>query len=292
MRHTRIAWIGLALVAGACSRSAADGASAETKPAVPAGNPTPVASTRAVTPPPSAPNWDYETEGPAKWASLAPQFATCAAGQHQSPVDLRGAREASAEDLRTNYKPAQLRVVHHAHMSDVVNTGHSVQVNGDGGDTITIGDERYVLLQYHFHSPGEHTVNGRTFPAELHLVHKAADGRLAVIGVLLEEGAENRAFDTIFAHLPKTKGEEVHLASVTVDADSLLPTARRSWRYDGSLTTPPCSEGVTWIVMQKPMPISAAQLDQLRSVLKPNNRPVQALHDRRIVSEPVQEIGQ
>lgn len=286
MRRTGILGSALVLVLGACSRPAADGAASAATPAASA----PAAPvTRAVKPPENAPHWDYEADGPAKWSSLSSQFAACSAGQHQSPVDLGEAKPAKPEELRTNFQPAELRVVHHEHMSDVVNTGHTVQVNGDGGDTISVGNERYVLLQYHFHSPSEHRVHGRAFPAEMHLVHKAADGRLAVIGVLFEEGADNHALDPILANLPARQGEETHLAHLTVDADDLLPASRQSWRYDGSLTTPPCSEGVTWIVMKEPVHISAAQLARLRSVLKPNNRPVQPLHGRSVVVERVEE---
>jgi carbonic anhydrase len=274
----------LAVVLAACTKPAPE---APPQAATPPTPPAPV--TRAVKPPAGAAHWDYETDGPAKWASLSPDFAACGAGKHQSPVDLTGAKPAKLTQLLTSFQPAELRVVHHEHMADVVNTGHSIQVNASGTDTVTIGEERFVLLQYHFHSPSEHHVNGRSFPAEMHMVHKAADGKLAVIGVLFEEGAENPALAAIGANLPKTKGEENHLAHVTVDADDLLPSSRTSYRYSGSLTTPPCSEDVTWIVMATPVTISSAQLATLRSVLTANNRPVQPLNDRALALEGVEE---
>jgi carbonic anhydrase len=244
---------------------------------------------RAVKPPANAAHWDYEADGPDRWGSLSPDFAACGAGKRQSPIDLHGAKPARLTQLLTRFQPAELRVVHHEHMADVVNTGHSVQVNAAGGDTVTIGDERFVLLQYHFHSPSEHHVDGRAYPAEMHLVHKAADGKLAVIGVLFEEGAANPALDPIWANLPSAKGEESHLPHVTVNADDLLPMARASYRYSGSLTTPPCSEDVTWIVMSTPVTMSSAQLAQLRQVLAANNRPVQPLNGRPLVLEGVEE---
>ena len=187
---------------------------------------------RAVKPPADAPHWDYESAGPAKWASLSPDFAACGAGKSQSPIDLHGAKGAGLSQLLTSFRPA-----------------------------------------------------------EMHLVHKAADGRLAVIGVLFEEGAANNAIEPIWANLPSTKGEEHHLANVTVDADDLLPTSRASYRYSGSLTTPPCSEDVTWIVMSTPVTMSAEQLGRLRSTLVGNNRPVQPGNGRPLVLEGVEETA-
>lgn len=283
MRSAAILTGGMALLLGGCSRPAPDATAGK-----PAGA-TPAPVTRTVRPPAEAPHWDYEADGPSRWGVLSAEFAACGQGRQQSPVDLHDAKPAKLAQLLTSFKPAELRVVHHEHMSDVVNTGHSVQVNAGGGDTITIGEDRFVLLQYHFHSPSEHHVDGRAFPAEMHLVHKSADGRLAVIGVLFEEGDANRALEPIWASLPARRGEESHLPHLTVNADDLLPPSRESWRYEGSLTTPPCSEGVTWIVMAKPVQMSTEQLARLRSVLKPNNRPVQPLNGRRIVLEGIEE---
>ena len=279
---SRAATVIVALALAACSKPAPEAPPQAAQPPVPV--------TRAVKPPADAPHWDYEADGPTKWGSLSPDFASCGAGKRQSPVDLRGAKPAGLTQLLTSFRPAELRVVHHEHMADVVNTGHSVQVNTPNGDTLTVGEEKFLLLQYHFHSPSEHHVDGRPFPAEMHLVHKAADGRLAVICVLFEEGAANPALDPIWANLPGAKGQEVHLAHVTVDADDLLPASRASYRYTGSLTTPPCSEDVTWIVMSSPATISAEQLARLRATLVGNNRPVQPLNGRPLVLEGVEEV--
>jgi carbonic anhydrase len=283
MRTRCSALLAVVVIAG-CSKPAPETPAQATTPPAPA---APV--TRAVKPPAGAAHWDYETDGPVKWASLSPDFASCGAGKHQSPIDLTGAKPAKLTQLLTSFQPAELRVVHHEHMADVVNTGHSVQVNASGTDTVTVGEERFVLLQYHFHSPSEHHVNGRSYPAEMHMVHKAADGKLAVIGVLFDEGAANPALAAIGANLPKVKGEEHHLPHVTVDADDLLPTARTAYRYFGSLTTPPCSEDVTWIVMATPVTISSEQLAALRNVLTANNRPVQPLNGRALALEGVEE---
>ena len=152
---------------------------------------------------------------------------------------------------------------------------------------MTIADEAYALVQYHFHNQSEHTVKGKHFPMEMHLVHKSASGKLAVVGVLIEEGAHNAAFDPIWSNLPTRKGVETHYAHVAVDVDALLPTKRTSYRYDGSLTTPPCSEGVRWVVMTTPIQLSAEQIRAFAAIIHDNNRPTQPLNGRPVVTEPV-----
>jgi carbonic anhydrase len=142
-------------------------------------------------------------------------------------------------------------------------------------------------VQYHFHSPSEHTVKGQHHPMEMHLVHKSADNKLAVIGVFIDEGAHNAAFDPIWSNLPDTKGEEVHVENVMVDVNQLLPASMESYRYDGSLTTPPCSEGVKWIVMTTPIQMSAEQINAFRAIISGNNRPVQPLNSRVVETDRV-----
>ena len=152
---------------------------------------------------------------------------------------------------------------------------------------MTVGATAYQLAQYHFHAPSEHTVNGTHSPMEMHFVHTTADGQLAVIGVLIVEGAHNAAFDPIWANLPTQKGMENHLTHVKVDVDALLPTARTTYRYDGSLTTPPCSEGVKWFVMTTPIALSPAQIHAFTSLIHGNNRPVQPLNGRSVFTDAV-----
>ena len=237
----------------------------------------------------AAPHWDYEEHGPATWGTLSPDYITCAEGHSQSPIDLTNAELSKAPEVRASYKPASLRIVHNIHSADVVNTGHSVQVNFPQGDSLTIGDTTYSLVQFHFHGPSEHTVDGRHFPMEMHLVHVSADKRLAVVGVLIEEGKFNKAFEPIFANLPSKKGVETHLEHVTVDVQMLLPRNTSSYRYDGSLTTPPCSEGVKWIVLKAPVQLSAGQIKAFSAVLSGNSRPVQPLHGRTVVLDHIKE---
>jgi carbonic anhydrase len=235
------------------------------------------------------PHWDYGVEhGPAAWGTLAGQYATCGTGQAQSPIDIVGAAPAtSLPALAAANRPAALRIIHHVHKADVVNTGHSIQVSYTDGDTLTVGADKYALIQYHFHSPSEHQVRGDSFPMEMHLVHKSSDNRLAVVGVLIREGRANGAFDPVWSQLPATKGAEVVHDSVMVDVDDLLPRTRTSYRYDGSLTTPPCSEGVKWFVLTTPIELSASQIAAFRAVLVGNNRPVQPLNGRVIATDQV-----
>jgi carbonic anhydrase len=235
----------------------------------------------------SASVWNYEDKGPATWGTVSPEFAACGEGKRQSPIDIANVKSASSVGIKTDYKPASLRVVHTSHMSDVVNTGHTIQVNFVNGDTLTIGQDVYILQQFHFHDPSEHTVNGKHFPMEIHFVHTSAAKKLAVVSVLVEQGKANKAFEPIWLHLPKQKGLEAHLENVAIDVNKLLPRRKAAYRYEGSLTTPPCTEGVTWIVMKQRVQLSAEQIEAFRSILDGNNRPVQQLNERVVSSDSI-----
>ena len=278
----------LALLVAACSGS-------QTEPPRQQAGPTsssPSPKTQTVAPPKEAPHWSYEeAEGPAKWSTLSANWKVCGDGRSQSPIDIDKIAKLDLPALKAEFKPASLKIIHHEHVADAINNGHSIQVNYTEGDTLKIGDQQYQLLQYHFHSPSEHTVAGKHFPMEMHLVHKAADGKLAVIGVFIEEGRHNAAFDPIWSNLPKTKSTEYHLENVKVDVSSLLPTRTTSYRYDGSLTTPPCSEGVKWIIMTTPIQLSTQQISAFRTIMKGNNRPVQALNGRSVVTDRIAETA-
>lgn len=264
-----------------------------TKPAEQAEAPKTVETvkTRPSAPPPEDPAWSYEPAavGPSAWGKLSGKWSACGAGRSQSPIDIEKTKQSALPALRTTFRPAELKIVHHEHMADIVNTGHTVQVNYTEGDKLKIGEEEFELLQYHFHSPSEHTVGGKRFAMEMHLVHRSADSRFAVVGVLIEEGAENPAFEPIWANLPNSKGVENHLEHVQVDVNQLLPQMTASYRYTGSLTTPPCSESIQWILMQTPVQLSKQQIDAFRSVLSGNNRPVQPLNGRTVATDRVRE---
>ena len=248
----------------------------------------PTSSTRPAVPAADAPEWHYEgAEGPANWGTLSPKFAACSEGRHQSPIDITRATPGAAQELRTTFPPAELRIAHHEHIADGINNGHTIQINYPSAETLNLGGVAYQLTQYHFHSPSEHTVDGKHFPMEMHLVHKSADERLAVVAVFIAEGAHNSAFDPVWANLPAQKGVETHYPAVKVDVDALLPTDRTSYRYDGSLTTPPCSEGVSWIVMMMPIELSSDQVAAFTRLIKDNNRPLQKLNGRTILTDAV-----
>jgi carbonic anhydrase len=272
------------LSAGACSAPA----ERPQPPAPPVGAQAP-ATRPSAAPATADPAWHYEgDEGPAVWGKLSPKFAACGDGRAQSPIDIANpAPGKGAPELKLVFPKAELKIAHHAHVADAINSGHTIQINYAGADTLTIGNDTYALVQYHFHNPSEHTMKGKHAPMEMHLVHQSATGSLAVVGVLVEEGAHNRAFDPIWANLPKEKGVEIHYPAVAVDVDALLPSVRTSYRYDGSLTTPPCSEGVKWILMAAPIHLSAQQIGAFTQVIHDNNRPTQPLNGRRVVTDAI-----
>ena len=252
--------------------------------------PVPQVKTQAVSPPSSTPHWTYEGDhGPQFWGKLDPVFSVCDKGRNQSPIDIEKTVPATLPKLRADFSPAKLQIVHHEHIADEINNGHTIQVNYTEGDTLTIGDTNYELIQFHFHAPSEHTVHGKQYPMEMHFVHKSPSGALAVVGVFIEKGTHNKAFDPIWENLPKQKGIVSHYEHVQVNVDDLLPQSTKSYRYDGSLTTPPCSEVVKWIVLQSPIQLSAAQIWRFSTIIEGNNRPVQPLHHRVAVTDAVVE---
>jgi len=235
-------------------------------------------------------HWGYgEDDGPANWATLSSDYATCASGRAQSPIDIARGTTGEPMQMSKNYKAGSLKIIRHDHVVDVIDNGHTIQVNYDEGSNLQLGDTAYELKQYHFHAPSEHMVEGRHFPMEMHLVHQSSDGGLAVLGVLIQEGDHNPAFEPVWANLPATVGEEVHHQLVTVNVDDLLPMGHESYRYRGSLTTPPCSEGVSWFVAVQPIELSTDQIAVFTSIFQGNNRPVQPLNNRTVFLDRVAE---
>ena len=231
-------------------------------------------------------HWGYtEHDGPERWAELSPDWALCAEGQSQSPIDVGGAVPGGTFSLSRDYEPAGLRATRNEHVVDVLDNGHTVQVTYDEGSTLDVDGMEFELLQYHFHSPSEHTIDGRHAPGELHLVHQSDTGELAVIGVFMEIGAYNSALALIVDNFPSEPGETVHLEHITIDIDELLPVDDKYYRYSGSLTTPPCWEDVRWFVMVEPIELSEEQVAKSNYGLVANNRPIQPLHERQVVIE-------
>jgi carbonic anhydrase len=234
----------------------------------------PQAETPQMTEPP---HWTYEgAEGPEHWGELDEAFALCGIGKSQSPIDVTNASVEDLANLSFHYQPSEV---------NILNNGHTVQVNYDSGSYMELDGVRYDVLQFHHHAPSEHALNGKLYAAEFHIVHKNADGGLAVVGILVEEGAENPAFAAYINNLPVEKSD-VKDAGVTIDVADFLPTIQTTYRYSGSLTTPPCSEGVKWNLLTTPIEMSAAQLTALENLFEHgNNRPVQPLLDRTLVED-------
>ena len=219
--------------------------------------------------------WQYKGEhGTKHWGELSSKFATCSSGVNQSPIDISGAIEAQLPNLSIDYQVGKVIVV---------NNGHTIQANIQDGSTFTNDDGKFDLKQFHFHSPSENTINGQSFPLEAHFVHADADGRLAVISVMFKEGQENRVLKQVWKNMPKHKGNKTELKKNILSSD-LFPKSQDYYRFNGSLTTPPCSEGVRWFVMKAPVEASKAQINKFRDVMHGDtNRPVQPINARVIL---------
>ncbi|WP_294945464.1 carbonic anhydrase [Sulfurivirga sp.] len=225
-------------------------------------------------------HWGYRGDtGPRHWGDLSPDYILCKLGRNQSPVDIRRKKgSVGAQDLPS------LEVVYGAPQMKIVNNGHTVQVSYPVGNSyIKVGDHRYELLQFHFHTPSEHQLDGFNYPMEMHLVHRDGDGNLAVIGILFKEGAFNNELEKLIRHLPKKPGKPVRYREVRVNAVKFFPKDTRFYKYSGSLTTPPCSEGVYWMVFKTPVEAAPEQLEAMERVLGANNRPVQPRYARHIL---------
>jgi len=217
-------------------------------------------------------HWGYEGEvGPEHWGDLSPDYAACSQGVEQSPIEIPATAPVNPPGLSFNYQSSAL---------NIVNNGHAIQVNYDQGSNLEIGGASYPLVQFHLHSLSEHTLNGAHMPMEVHLVHKDASGHVAVIGIMIVEGAQNPAYEAILAHMPAEEGESQMISGTAVDAGDLLPADQSYYHYNGSLTTPPCTEGVRWFVMAAPVELSTAQIAAFQSIYDNNYRPVQPLNER------------
>ena len=216
--------------------------------------------------------WTYEgNEGPSHWGDLKAEYATCKIGKHQSPIDIRRAQKADLPAIQFDYQPAALRII---------DNGHTIQINYPEGSSIRVGEKQYQLKQFHFHKPSEEAINGKHHDMVAHLVHSDADGNLAVVAVLLSKGKGNELIDQLWKNLPKEKEKESILDNVQINVASLLPSDHGYYTFPGSLTTPPCSENVTWYVLKSPMAISGSEIGKFGSIYPHNARPVQPVNDR------------
>lgn len=216
--------------------------------------------------------WGYDGEhGPRHWAALNKEYASCGVGKAQSPIDIRGAVASKLAPIQFDYRATPLHII---------DNGHTVQVNYGAGSSMSVDGKRYELVQFHFHRPSEETIDGTAFPMEAHLVHKDAEGHLAVVAVLLRQGLENPFLGALWANLPAEKEKEKVVEKVNINAARLLPKSRTYYTYPGSLTTPPCSEGVTWFVLTAPVDLSAGQVARFDKIYSHNARPTQPLNGR------------
>lgn len=216
----------------------------------------------------AAQEFGYSGEiGPEHWGELAPAWATCATGEQQSPVDLAQRRIPVRRDARLALSYGETE-------GEIFDNGHTIEVETEGDNTLELDGEIFELVQFHFHSPSEHVVNGRGYDMELHLVHRSDEGRLAVVGVLLQRGASSGALAPIFEQLPDAVGPHAPLAE-PFDPRDFLPEQLRHLRYEGSLTTPPCSEGVRWMVLAEPRTISDEDMARFNQIVRFNARPAQ-----------------
>lgn len=220
-------------------------------------------------------HWGYSgAEGPDHWAELDPSYTVCSTGRNQSPIDLAGFVEAELPAIEFNAG---------TNATEILNNGHTIQANFPSGNSISVGGHGFDLKQVHFHTPSENTIEGKSFAMEAHFVHADGDGNLAVIGVMLDIGDSNDALAKLWRQMPVAAGESYALES-DFGALSLLPDDKAYYRFNGSLTTPPCSEGVWWHVMKSPVSISSEQVSKfLNAVHHANNRPIQPVNARQVL---------
>jgi carbonic anhydrase len=220
-----------------------------------------------------APQWGYEGDlNPSAWGKISRDFATCDSGRAQSPIDIIATVTGQPVQIAFNYQSSPL---------NVANNGHSIQVNYAPGSTVSLDGEKYQLLQFHFHTPSEHHIAGKAAAMEVHLVHRNAAGKLAVVGVMINEGKENQSIGKIWQSIPPT-GKVNALDNTRIDAANLLPLNKSYYSYTGSLTTPPCSEGVNWAVLTEPITISTAQIQEFKTLYPIDARPIRSKNTRKI----------
>lgn len=219
-------------------------------------------------------HWSYEgAGGPAKWGDLDAANKACSIGSQQSPIDIDHPIKSQLPTLKLNWPKSA---------DTVVNNGHTIQLNFGEGGSLLLGDTRYKLVQVHFHRPSEHTIAGKNFPMEAHFVHRADSGALAVVGVLMTEGKPNAAFSQMVKTMPTKEGPAVK-ADAGFNPNTLLPQKLGYYRYTGSLTTPPCSEIVEWLVLADPIQVAAADVAAFAKLYPMNARPVQKDNRRYVL---------
>ncbi len=222
-------------------------------------------------------HWSYEgNSGPAKWGDLDAASKTCSIGAQQSPINIVAPIRSQLPPLKPNWAKGA---------DTIINNGHTIQLNFAEGSTLNVGDAKYKLVQVHFHRPSEHMIAGKSYPMEAHFVHRADSGALAVVGVLMSTGKANAAFAKVAATMPAKEGPAVK-AEAGFNPNDMLPRKLTYYRYPGSLTTPPCSETVEWLLLTNPITVAESDVAAFAKLYPLNARPVQQ-DNRRYVLQSV-----
>jgi carbonic anhydrase len=238
--------------------------------------------------------WSYHgTESPAHWGQLSPAFKLCGNGKTQSPIDIADVKEETKNALTIHYQSDPLVILENGETTLIIdgtqtitNTGHGLQVSFPTDyekEVMTFEGKDYQLVQFHMHTPSENKLDGKAFPLEIHFVHQGADGTVAVIGVFVKIGEENPALQKIITHIPKKIGVPKTIEGQKIDPKDLIPDAQAYYKFMGSLTTPPCSEGLQWIVIKEAITASPEQIAKIKAAGETDNaRPLQPLNNRSI----------
>jgi carbonic anhydrase len=234
-------------------------------------------------------DWAYQGKlGPDNWSNLDPSFTFCSQGKNQSPIDIPVSKPTALSKLRINYAPIkQINVQESNSQETEIISGHTLHLNvppAVADDIIHYEETSYRLIQFHLHTPSEHTLAGKHYPAEIHLLHLSDEGQIAIISVWVILGPENPAIEQLIANMPKSAGKEIRLQKSQIEPMALLPSNQAHYQYEGSLTTPPCTEGVQWFVMANPITASAKQIAKLKHTAPAGSaRPLQSLNMRQVV---------
>lgn len=221
-------------------------------------------------------HFTYEgEEGPEHWGDLSSDYSLCKTGKSQTPINLDSSKSLKEEltPIEFNYNAVPLKLI---------NNGHTIQVNYPTGSSVKVNGKVYNLLQFHFHTPSEHKIDNSGTEMELHLVHKSDDGQLLVVGILIKKGAKNTVLQPIWDNFPTKEAVESSIENIKINATDLLPSDKKYFNYSGSLTTPPCSEGVNWFVLKNNIEVSEAQIKAFTDINKLSARPIQPTNDRVI----------
>lgn len=239
--------------------------------------------------------WGYQgAKGPAYWGSLSPDYQLCTTGKEQSPINITNAVKSRINTLQINYQPAPLKTIDDGYTilnlnghQTLVNIGHTLQLNFDQNEakeTVKFNGDEYYLIQLHFHTPSETLINGQKFPMEIHFVNQSRDGKILVLAVFVETGNDNTALQTILEHLPKAQNLLYAPHDVNVSLLKLLPENKTYYSFTGSLTTPPCTQGLQWVVLEHPIMATAEQIFAIKKAVGENNaRPIQPTNKRQIL---------